>query len=255
MERQMYFLNCWLRNRYRLIVYGVAGCALILLGTLPVTMKFQSGHWVMVHPTSVSAARTAWNDGVDHTELALAALLLFAATDFACLGLGEASGRKEYDFLLTRPRSRRHFVMVAWLAAISQLCLLTVIPSLVAWVTLALLTSRFMPGNMLSTLALFLAAAALIHGCSFAWTMATASVRSGFEFAFVLILMGMVLRIFADSYRYGFFIDLPAGRSARLHDWFINQVPAHWTWSLPLMLAASAVMPFVAHWGFARKNV
>lgn len=250
----MYFVNCWLRNRYRLVVYVTAGCALTLLGTLPVTTQYLGGRWVVVHPATMQAVQRAWTDGVDHTGLALAALLLFAAADFGCLGLSEISGRREYDFLVTRPRPRQHFVLVTWLAGLSELCVLTVIPTVVALVTLTFLTSRFYPSWLLPMIAIFLALAALIYSSTFAWTMATGSTRSGFELAFALVIIGMTARSGFQPYwiYYRFFRLDDIGH---LYDWFINQDPVHPSLSLLLLLAATAAMPFVACWGFARKDL
>jgi ABC-type transport system involved in multi-copper enzyme maturation permease subunit len=190
----VFFWNCWLRNRFRLVAYLALGCALVLLATLPVTMKLVHGHWVWAHPKTVADAMEVWHYAAERVALVMIFLLLFAAADLGSLGVGESAARREYDFLLTRPRPRRHFVWSAFLAGMAQLCLLALVPLAVALTTLLVLTSHIFPleANLL-TLGAF-ALSALAFGAAFALSLATDSSRSGFELVFSLLIVYYAVR-------------------------------------------------------------
>lgn len=253
----MFFWTCWLRNRFRLVAYLVLGCSLVLLGTLPVTMAFVHGHWVWVHPKNVTDAKDAWRYGVDHVALVMLFLLLFSAADLGSLGVGESAARKEYDFLLTRPRARRHFVWTAWLAGLSQLCLLTLIPLVVAITTLYFLTSRmYLVPLWPRSLGAFILSLLVFSG-AFALSVATGSSRSGFELAVSLLIINYVVQrmswefaFWAVSHGRPFTSPIYSeGAYGLLNDPHLRYIV------LLVMVAATAVLPFLAQFGFERKDL
>jgi ABC-type spermidine/putrescine transport system permease subunit I len=252
---RVFFWNCWMRNRFRLVAYLVLGCALILLGTLPVTIKSVHGHWVWVHPRTVSDAEDAWRFGFEHVALAMIFLLLFSAADLGSLGVGESATRKEYDFLLTRPRARRHFVWTAWLAGLTQLCLLALVPLAVAMATLYAETSQLCPDRLWLLILGAFELSLLVFSAAFALSLATGSSRNGFELIFSLLVvyyavkqvMGgfwlvLSLRMFRNSYAMG------------AYDWLVTGKQVHYL-VLLLMLPATAALPFLAQFGFERKDL
>jgi hypothetical protein len=255
----VFFWNCWLRNRLRLAAYLVLGCALILLGTLPVTMKSVDRHWVWVHPKTVEAAVAAWNDGVEHTAAVMMFLLLFAAADLGSLGLGESAARKEYHFLITRPRPRRHFVWTAWLTGLAQLGFLALIPLAVALLTLYVLTSGLYPDRFWLLCMGTLVLAALVFSMTFAMALATESSRSGFEVVFSLLIVYYVAKVFVGGGRgrsFWFFSlrQSPDTYAMGAYDWFLTPQQVHYFAPL-LMIAATAVLPFLAQLSFERKDL
>lgn len=253
----MFFWNCWLRNRLRLLAYLALGCGLILLATLPVTMKSVHGRWVWVHPKSVEAAAAAWNDGVEHTVAVMMFLLLFAAADLGSLGLGESAARREYHFLITHPRPRRHFVWTGWLAGLAQLSFLALIPLAAALLVLYVQTSGIYPDRLwllcLGTLVL----AALVFSMTFAMALATESSRNGFELVFSLLIVYYVARLFVGRHwLYGFFSlqQSPDTYAMGAYDWFLTEQHVHY-FALLLMIAGTAVLPFLAQLRFERKDL
>jgi hypothetical protein len=251
----VFFWTCWLRNRFRLVAYLVLGCALVLLGTLPVTMKWVHGHWAWVHPATAVDAMDAWRFGVEHVLLAMIFLLLFSAADLGSLGVGESAARKEYDFLLTRPRSRRHFVWTAYLAGLTQLSLLALIPLGVAVTTLYALTSRLYPHRLWPlSLGAFVLSALVFSGV-FALSIATESSRSGFELVFSLLVLyyaveQVIRRHWWDLY---FWINRDSYALAA-YDWLLTGQQVRYG-VLLLMVAATAILPFLAQFGFQRKDL
>jgi ABC-type transport system involved in multi-copper enzyme maturation permease subunit len=256
-EFTVFFRTCWLRNRYRLVAYVVIGCALVLLGTLPVTMKSVHGHWVWVHPKTVVDAREIWRFGIEHVLFAMIFLLLFSAADLGSLGVGESAARKEYDFLLTRPRARRHFVWTAWLAGLSQLCVLTLIPLVVAVTTLYFLTSRIYPAPLWPrSLGAFILSLLVFSG-AFALSVATGSSRSGFELALSLLIINYVAQQMSWHFAFraashGRPFSSPIygeGAYGLINDPHLRYIV------LSVMVAATAVLPFLAQLRFERKDL
>ena len=257
----MFFWTCWMRNRFRLVAYLVLGCALILLGTLPVTMKLVHGHWVWVHPSTVADAMDAWRVGVEHVLLAMIFLLLFSAADLGSLGVGESAAQKEYDFLLTRPRLRRHFVWTAWLAGLTQLCLLALIPLAVAVTTLYALTSRLCPDRLwpLSLGAFVLSV--LVFSGAFALSVATGNTRNGSELAFCLLVV--YYSILQVNWYVGPWVfhrhkihmtDMSLIYAGGAYDWLLNDQRVNYSALLP-MLAATVLLAILAQFAFARKDL
>ena len=253
----MFFWNCWLRNRFRLVAYLVLGCALVLLATLPVTMKSVHGHWVWVHPATAADAMDVWRYGIEHVALVLIFLLLFSAADLGSLGMGESAAQKEYDFLLTRPRLRRHFVWTAWLAGFTELCLLALITLAVAVSTLYALTSYLFPHRLglLSLGAIELSV--LLFSGAFALSIATDSSRSGFELVFALLIIYYVVRevrwrlFIFGFYRHANFSPIYASGA---YDWLLNDQQVRYA-VLLLMFAATAVLSFLAQLAFEKKDL
>jgi hypothetical protein len=247
------------RNRFRLVAYLVLGCALVLLGTLPVTMASVHGHWVWVHPETVAAATDAWGFGVEHVALAMIFLLLFSAADLGSRGVGESAARKEHDFLLTRPRPRRHFVWTAWLAGLTQLCFLALISLAVALTTLYAQTSRLCPDRLwLLSLGAFELSVLAFSG-AFALTLGTGSSRNGFELVFSLLIIYHA--VWEIRWRLGLFglLSRPLYLVAHVYasgayDWLLDGQHVRYL-VLLLMLAATVVLPFLAQFGFERKDL
>ena len=253
----MFYWNCWLRNRLRLVAYLVLGCALALLATLPVTMKSVHGHWEWVHPATAGNAMDAWRFGVEHAALVMIFLLLFSAADLGSLGVGESAASKEYDFLLTRPRQRRHFVWTAWLAGFTQLCLLALIPLAVVVSTLYALTSYLFPHRLwLLSLGAF-ELSVLVFSGAFALAITTGSSRSGFELVFALLIIYYVVRevrwelMIFGLYRY---INLSPTYASGAYDWLLNDQQVRYA-VLLLLLAATTLLPFLAQFAFERKDL
>jgi ABC-type transport system involved in multi-copper enzyme maturation permease subunit len=254
-EIAVFFWNCWVRNRFRLVAYLVLGCALILLGTLPVTMRWVHGHWVWVHPGTVKDAMDAWRFGVEHVALAMIFLMLFSAADLGSLGVGESAARREYDFLLTRPRTRRHFVWTAWLAGCTQLCLLALIPLAAAVMTLYALTSRLYPDRLwLLSLGMF-ELSVLVFSGAFALTLATGSSRNGLELVFsLLVVYYAVKQVIGGSWPYLSFWMPRNSYALGAYDWLLTDQQVHYG-ALLLMIPATVVLPFLAQFGFDRKDL
>jgi ABC-type transport system involved in multi-copper enzyme maturation permease subunit len=253
----VFFWNCWLKNRFRLVAYLVLGCALMLLATLPVTMKSVHGHWVWVHPKTAADAMDVWRFGIEHVALVTIFLLLFSAADLGSLGVGESSARKEYDFLLTRPRPRRHFVWTAWLAGFTQLCLLALFSLAVAMSSLYALTSWLFTQRLWWLSLGALEASVLVFSAAFALSTATGSTRSGFELVFSLLVVYYAVRqVIWELVAWRFLGGISSSPlyANGAYDWLLGGQHVRYL-VLLLMAAATALLPFLAQLGFERRDL
>jgi hypothetical protein len=252
----VFFWNCWLRNRYRLVAYLAAACGLVLLGTLPVTLKSVHGHQVYWHPRTVGDAIGAWDLGVNRTLVVLVLVMLFFAADLGSRGLGESAARKECDFLLTRPRTRRNFVWSAWLAALTQLCVLELAPITIAIVTLFAQTSGIYSGHLWPLSLEIFVVSVLVFSGAYALTLATGSSQSGFELAFsLLIIYTLGLALFPPYFTF-YDLEWVLRESSYLDvvPWHLGNQPVHYG-VLLMMAAATAALTFLAQFGFEKKDL
>jgi hypothetical protein len=197
----------------------------------------------------------AWRFGFEHVALAMIFLMLFSAADLGSLGVGESAARKEYDFLLTRPRPRQHFVWIAWLAGLSQLCLLALVPLSVAMVTLYALTSQLCPDRLwLLSLGAF-ELSVLVFSGAYALSLATGSSRNGFELIFSLLVVYYAVKQVLDGV--GLYMSFWIHQNSYAmgaYDWLLTGRQVHYV-VLLLMVPATALLPYLAQFGFERKDL
>jgi len=249
----MYFWTCWYTKRYRLIIYLALAVALVILGTLPAGMENHGGHWTFPKIVTPGHVRIIWEEGVDHTVGILLLFMLFAAADLGALAMGEDAKRRDIDFLLTRPRPRRYFVWTSWLAGITELVPLMLIPVLTSVLVMFLMSHAVSPGPLLTRCAEIFALAAAMYALAFVLSVLTRSAQSGFQLAaFVIVVYagifyarGEVWFLYSwPPYRYyGAFalFDLPS-QGFR----FANLV---------CMVMATLALPLIADLSFRRRDL
>ena len=101
--------------------------------------------------------------------------------------------------------------------------------------------------------------AALVFSMTFAVALATESSRNGFEVVFSLLIVYYVARMFfvGGRGRLFWFFSLqqsPDTYAMGAYDWFLTQQQVHYFAPL-LMIAATAVLPFLAQLSFERKDL
>ena len=94
---------------------------------------------------------------------------------------------------------------------------------------------------------------------TFAMALATASSRNGFEVVFSFLIIYYVARMFVGSGRgrlFWFFSlqQSPDTYAMGAYDWFLTEQRVHYFVPL-LMIAATAVLPFLAQLRFERKDL
>jgi ABC-type transport system involved in multi-copper enzyme maturation permease subunit len=253
----MYFWVCWFNRRYRLIAYMASTIVLAVLAALPAGFDMYEGHWAVVRINTPEHLAWVWNTGTKNTLTAMLVAIIFIAADLGALGLGDDPERGNLDFLLSRPRSRAQLVWSGWLAGLTQLLPLLVLPLLTCLGILAALTHALLPGYLFGlSVPLFAMAAAMYTLAFFASTVAR-SARHGYELAALAVVLfgGYRLILTRDLY-------WMVGRNDSLwefiHTAFNWYLSPHQLFPLAnLLFVAGAILflPYLAQLSFARRDL
>jgi hypothetical protein len=184
----MYFWTCWYTRRYRLAIYLTIAVALTILGALPEALENHAGRWVVPAMTPGRAAHI-WDAGVEHTLTLLLVVLLFAAADLGALALGEDTKRRDLDFLLTRPRPRHYFIWTSWVAGLTGLVPLLVLPILTSILVLFTMTHVMFAGGLLQQCVPLFAMAIALYTLVFLLATLTGGPQNGFQLAALIIIL------------------------------------------------------------------
>lgn len=247
----MYFRTCWYIKRYRLTVYLSLAVALTFLGTIPDAFEYQSGHWVLPKITPQLAAHI-WDAGTDHTLVLLLIVMLFAAADLGALALGDDTKRRDLDFLITRPRARRYFIWTGWLAGLTELIPLLIVPLLTSVFSLFYMTNVLLPGSLLPRSVDLFALAATMYTVVFLLATLTGSAQNGFQFAALLV-------VFYAGYHYAqdqvWFMADYRPKYFGAFDWIESSHQLFPFAHLALLACLTLALPFIAEAGFSRRDL
>jgi ABC-type transport system involved in multi-copper enzyme maturation permease subunit len=247
----MYFRTCWYIKRYRLIVFLSIAIALTFLGTIPDAFEYQSGHWVLPKMTPKLAAQI-WDAGIDHTLVLLLVVMLFAAADLGALALGDDTKRRDLDFLITRPRPRRYFIWTAWLAGLTELVPLLIVPLLTSILSLFYMTHVMLIGLLLPHIVDLFAIAAAMYTLVFLLATLTGSAQNGFQFAALLVF-------FYAGYHYAqsqaWFLADYRPKYFGAFDWLESPQQFFPYAHLFLLACLTLTLPFIAQAGFSRRDL
>ncbi len=249
----MYFWACWFNRRYRLIAYLAGAAVVTVLATLPAGLEHHEGRWVLIKITSHEQVVKIWQTGTNNTLVALLVILLFVAADLGALGLGDDSERRNLDFLLTRPRSRGQLVWAGWLAGLTQLLPLLIVPLLTCLLVLAAMTHELLSGEALRLSVPLFAMAAAMYTLAFSMATLTASARHGYELAALVVVLYVGYHLVQDQwwwyhdwwnglYLYGVF------------DWYASPHQLFPLANLLFLAGAVFLLPYFAQHSFARRD-
>lgn len=255
----MYFRACWFNRRYRLIAYMALTLCLAVLASLPAGLERYQDHWTVVRIISQEGLALVWNTGVGNTLAAMLVALVFIAADLGALGLGDDSEQRYLDFLLSRPRSRAHLVWTSWLAGLTQLLPLLVLPLLTSLGVLAALTHALLPGNLLRLSVPLFAMAAAMYTLAFFMATATASARQGYELAALVAVLFLGYKAILSGegeleyamWRTNWLWEYL--RSA--YDWYLSPHQVFPLANLLFVAAAILFLPCLAQLSFARRDL
>jgi len=244
----MYFRLCWLNSRYRLAIYLALAVALVLLATLPESFASRSGHWVIVHAATEKEAMRVWQEGVERAAFVLTVLLILAAADLGTLVLGDDPARKNLHFLLTRPKSRSHFIWMGWIAGLSELGALWLFSILLMISVLSWLTGAYIPGRLPKDCLSILILCAAAEGLAVYLSVATGA-RSGYLLA-ALVLIGVSgVRIAFEQIYSGRILNL-----YRVFNWLASGQSPVSNSTLALLGMAAPVFAFLARLHFESEE-
>jgi hypothetical protein len=207
----MYLWKCWRETRVRFIVTLIL-VAISTALTATLSWKFATGS---TRPHAADRGRgffslpsrgadpltvsTFWNNWTDNL-LGTAIYVVAAAWVWGTSAVGDEFARNTQDFLLTRPRRRRHFIWVSWMLSAGQL--LTAVFSYVAVIFLALvfLTKVLGTWKLLSLVLPLFLLGMVVLGVVFLVTTLSRGRRDGQSLALAVIILYPVLVALIRSY-------------------------------------------------------
>lgn len=247
----MYFWICWFTRRYRLIIYLTLAVALTVLGCLPEAFDFPNGHWALGQMTAMRVAMV-WDAGTLYTVGLMLVVMLFAAADLGALAMGEDSRRRELDFLLTRPKSRSYFIWTSWLAGLTELFPLMILPIATSIIVLFWMTHSIQGGVLIRTSLILFVMAAAMYALVFSFSSLSQTAQNGLQIA------GFVVFLFA-GYRYlrsdAWFDPTYHSEFWGAFDWIETRHQLFPDANLLILLGVVLVLPLVARARFERKDL
>ena len=174
----MYYWKCWRDNKIRIIVFVIIGIAIGCIG-FKGSWQRQEDSLIRTHDFWV-----VWNLILFLSQFfgSLAALTLGAA------GLGEEFPQKTIDFLFTRPRKRRYFVWMGWIAGVLQVATILAIYFAFAFLVLICRTKAPFQWIQLFPIAATLIVSLLAYSVAYTMTAALRG-RNGFAASIGLIFI------------------------------------------------------------------
>jgi len=182
---------------------------------------------------------------------------VFIAADLGALGLGDDSEQRCMDFLLSRPRSRAHVVWTSWLAGLTQLLPLLVLPLLTSLGVLAALTHALLPGNLFRLSVPLFAMAAAMYTLAFFMATATASARQGYELAALAAVLFLGYKvILSGEGEYALWSTHWLWEYLHsAYDWYLSPHQVFHSANLLFVAAATLLLPYLAQLSFARRDL
>jgi hypothetical protein len=227
--------------------------ALAVLATLPAGLELHEGRWVVARITSPAQVIKIWQTGIGNNLVALLVALLFVAADLGVLGLGDDPERTNLDFLMSRPRSRAHLVWSGWLAGLTQLLPLLVLPLLTCLGVLGAMTHALLPEDLLRLSVPLFTMVAAMYTLAFLAATVTASARHGYELAALTVVLYVGFHLAQSEWFW--FYDWERLYLYGVFDWYLTPHQLFPSANLLFVVGAILFLPYLAQLSFARRDL
>ena len=120
----MHLWKCWRDTRS---LFLIILSAVLVVGACDLCVAFDPFGWIAAQPSDV---QVRWQMTAQALLGTMLLALPFAGLVLGALGVGAEFERGTADFLLTRPRSRRHLLWTSWALGAAQIALLVLVSNL-----------------------------------------------------------------------------------------------------------------------------
>lgn len=190
----MYFWKCWRDNRFRFIGYLTTLTAMGISFTL-INVKLNGVQGLWKGPAQLWSMTAAFVLGAyGSLIISIWALALGTAS------LGEEFQQGTADFLLTRPRRRRYWVWVGWMAGVCEIAVGALVAAGATLVTLAFLTGHIFTWRMLIAALPMTVGGAVVYGLAYLMTLVARSGRQGLSYSLGIMFIHLSLPVVANKY-------------------------------------------------------
>jgi len=246
----MYAWKCWRDSRLRFVAYLTLVVALPINPTLSPAFRLTDKGWTLLRDSS-PVFTNALVESALHAFAGFG-LVLFALAGIAmgASGVGDEYKPGSLEYLLTRPRQRRHFVWVGWLVGVIEMLAMTSVSAAVIFSLVFYLSRGTALWRLVALVPLMLVMALVFFGLAYLGTVITREGKNGLAFA-VLATLAYLIVSFLLQREWG--IELPSfiGLLRPVVDGgkpFAFGLLAFWT-------AFALACPLAAQWIFERRDI
>jgi ABC-type transport system involved in multi-copper enzyme maturation permease subunit len=178
----VYFWKCWRDTRGSFFTFL---SALLAAGAFAAYVKFDPFGWIAAKPMDL---RQLWQSLANALLDTTAHTVPFAGGLFlGALGVGVEFEKGTADFLLTRPRTRRHFLWTSWGLGAAQMVVLVLVGCLFRFAGLGVRPVKG-PGDFLRLLIALCTLALLLYSLTYLMTTLARNSRNGTALAIAVFV-------------------------------------------------------------------
>lgn len=124
----MYLWKCWrdTRSTFLIVVGAIVACAAFGL-----FVQYDPAGWIAA---KAEWPRTLWRSTAQAMMLTMIGAMPIVGFVLGAMGVGTEFEKRSADFLLTRPRSRRHLLWTSWGVGAAQMIVLVTLSVTVNWI-------------------------------------------------------------------------------------------------------------------------
>jgi hypothetical protein len=200
-----YVWKCWRDTRRIFFNFLVA---ILVVGAIAAYVALDPFEWIAAKPREVHAV---WRLSVDALLPVVLGLVPFAGFLLGALGVGVEFEKGTAEFLLTRPRSRRHLLWTSWAVGAAQMTTLVLVTFLLLLLRTTTLRGIESANEALRLVAGFATIALLYYSLTYTMTTLARNSRNGIGLAIFAMMTygGLVvwLRLWHEV-RLPVFVDL-----------------------------------------------
>jgi ABC-type transport system involved in multi-copper enzyme maturation permease subunit len=248
----MYWKLYIYNHRLRLIAYAVLAIVGALFTSIPSALVYQQGHWSLRYATNAAEAANIWSKGAGATFAIMLVIFTFIAADLGASGVAEHVTPRPLDFLLTRPKERRHFVWTGWLTGMAEIAMLMSFTVLSCAATLYSLSGTLQASQLVIGSLVLLTIAAVVFGISYLTAIAGGSARTGYPLALGITVMYLGLAVLRGTFGQQVFVQRPLFTT--VVDWLLR-MDEHPGSVAALTISASFAFLLLAQHLFETKEV
>lgn len=238
----MYAWKYWRDTRWRFFGY--------LAGLLACAVGLVSSRWGFMRLGTPAGVLGYWHDSIGGLAGGGWIVMVFAGLALGASGVGDEFKTGTLEFLLTRPRLRRHFIWTGWLVGALELLTMSTTAIAVTMLLLIALTRTLATWAIWSILPILFVSAVVLFSLTYLCMLLARSGREGLGWSLGIVLIYMGASVVVDKL---WKTSLPG-----LSDLLVRTLKPDETYPfVPLAgwILFSLAFPMVAQWLFKRADI
>jgi ABC-type transport system involved in multi-copper enzyme maturation permease subunit len=248
----MYLWKCWRDSRTRFIGSVIALPVLFAFVTF---IAVKLGDPDAMRKGAAPSVIRAWSTTTEVVFASCASIFtLIWGLMLGAASLGEEFKERTADFLLVRPRRRRYWAWMGWLAGIFELSVMVILTVAATFGTLVYLTGHVQTWWPLATILPLALGGALAYGLTYFMTLVARSGRRGLNYGIGILFIHLLLPIPVSYYCH---VNIPSvwGFMTAACNWFTAASGAFPIGALLFWTVIALAFPFATQLFLERAEV